>query len=138
MVHKSAIGLHVPLISPAPHLAESANEQNCFSGQRMPARPPHILPAGGADDAEPAGAGADEDVAGVGAGTELTTPLGLSTGIALALALGAGGVVATAVAVGSGAVAGGVGCAEQLASTVKDRNATHCWTRFDWVMWAVM
>ena len=32
MVHNSGIGWQVPAMSPAPHFAESGNEQNCFSG----------------------------------------------------------------------------------------------------------
>ena len=84
IVHSSGIGWHVPDMSPAPHLAESAYEQNCFSAHLMAAMPPHILPAGapaGAADADVAGvdacAGAEDD--GGGSGPAL--------GVALALAV---------------------------------------------------
>jgi hypothetical protein len=85
--------------------------------------PPHILPAGAADP-DVAGAGAEDD----GGGPELSTPVGVSTGSAL------GVVVAVAVLAFSGALADGVGCAEQLARAVNDRNAMHARTRIDWPM----
>jgi len=127
MVHKSGIGLQLPAMSPAPHLAESGYEQNCFSGHWKPAMPPHILPAGAATD--PALASAiPEDGAGDGNGAELTTPVGVSAGIWLAL--GVTGALIIAVAVGAWAPAGGLGCAEQLTNAVADRNSTHTSTRF--------
>src|SRR6187551_3299738 len=95
MVHRSGMGLQVPDMSPAPHLAEGANEQYCFSGQRTPAMPPHSLPVGAAEPelagtAELVGAGVADPGAGGGSGAELTTPVGVSTGIGGALEAGAG------------------------------------------------
>ncbi|MEI9941072.1 MAG: hypothetical protein WDO69_27970 [Pseudomonadota bacterium] len=118
-------------MSPAPHLADSAYEQNCLSGQRKPASPPHILPAGAPADPDGAGAGAEDSGAGGGSGPELTTPPGVSSGTGLALALAPGLGLGVTAAVGGGAAAGGVGCAEQLTSTVNVRNVTHSCTRFD-------
>ena len=125
------MGWHVPDMSPAPHLADGAYEQNCFSGQRKPAMPPHILPSG---EALGDGAGvADDEGAGGGSGPELTTPVGVSTGTGgalLTLVAGAGGVLGALV----GASGVGAGCAEQLANAANDRNATHACTRFDFRM----
>lgn len=87
----------------------------------MAAMPPHILPAGAELDAT--GAGVDE----LGGGPELTTPDGVSTGKGLVVAV-AGAVGACE---GAGASAGGLGCDEQLSSTVGNRNATHASVRFD-------
>jgi len=123
------MGWHVPAMSPLPHLAESGYEQNCFSGQRKPAKPPHILAAGGV--AEPAAAGVDGAVAGGGA--ELTTPVGVSIGSALAVGV-AVAAVGAAVAVGACAPAAGVDCEEQPASALNDTIATHTSTRFGFVM----
>jgi len=80
----------------------------------MPAMPPHILPA----------AGAALDAGGVA----LTTPDGVSTG--------SGRVVGAPLVapVGVLGVADGFGCDEQLASTVRDRNATHSQTRLELLM----
>lgn len=134
MVHRSGIGWQVPAMSPAPHLAESGNEQNCFSGHLKPAKPPHILPAGGVADPELAGAGVEDEGLGGGSGPELTTPEGVNSGIAfaLALALGAGGVPAACV--GACTPAAGVGCAEQLTSADNDRMVTHDSTVFGLLM----
>lgn len=109
-------------MSPAPHLAEGANEQNCFSGHRTPAKPPHIFPAGA--DADPAGAGVEAEGFGVGGGCELTTPEGVNTGSPLELGAASPVPVGAALATG-GPSAGGLGCDEQLVSTIGDRNATH-------------
>ena len=99
------MGLQVPDMSPAPHLAEGGNEQYCFSGQRTPAIPPHSLPVGAADEpelagaAELVGAGVAELEVGGGSGPELATPVGVSTGIGGVLEAGAG--LAGAVVIGA-------------------------------------
>jgi len=59
MVHSSGTGLHSPAMSPAPHLDSGGNEQYCFSPQRMPAIPPHILPVVGAAELEALGGAAE-------------------------------------------------------------------------------
>ncbi|HYQ30008.1 MAG TPA: hypothetical protein VER04_22415, partial [Polyangiaceae bacterium] len=125
IVHSSGIGWHVPDMSPAPHLAESAYEQNCFSAHLIAAMPPHILPAAAAD-AGVAGAGAEAD----GGGPELTTPVGVSTGRAPAVAV----AVALVGLAFAGALADGVGCAEQATRAVNDRNVMHTRIRIGWPM----
>jgi hypothetical protein len=132
------MGLQLPAMSPAPHLAESGKEQYCFSGQRTPAIPPHNLPVATGDEPEPAGAGEVEGAGGEeegavgGKGPELTTPVGVSTGTGGVLEVGA--ALATAVVLGAGASAGGVDCAEQLTIALSDRRTMHSCSRFGLLM----
>jgi hypothetical protein len=91
----------------------------------MPAKPPHILPAGFVAEADPAGVADDEGTAG-GGGPELTTPEGVSCGRLLAVGVVVGGTVDVELpTVGVGAPAVGLGGEEQLTSAPNNRNATH-------------
>jgi hypothetical protein len=98
----------------------------------MPAKPPHILPAGDAAEPDEAGA-AEDDGTGGGNGPELTTPVGVSSGSELVIgaAVAVGAAIAAVAAVAAGGVSAfGLGGDEQLTSEVSNRNATHTRSRF--------
>jgi|SRR4051812_20405251 hypothetical protein len=90
----------------------------------MPAKPPHILPAGLVAEPDPAGV-ADEEGTGGGGGAE-TTPDGVSCGRLLAVGVVVGGTVDVGLpAVDVGAPAVGLGGEEQLTIAPNNTNATH-------------